>query len=81
VGKYYKYTLENTEGAINKRTIQRNWQHRVHNTTKNKTKTQHNMCWTPLCANKTCALPQTTGGKDESNIHNVKTLNRTTQKT
>jgi len=21
VGKYYKYTLENTEGAINKRTI------------------------------------------------------------
>ena len=25
-------------------TIQRNCQHRVHNTTKNKTKTQHNMC-------------------------------------
>jgi hypothetical protein len=21
-------------------------------TKKNKTKTQHNMCWTPLCANK-----------------------------
>jgi len=52
VGKYYKYMLENTEGAINKRTIQRNWQHRVHSTMKNKTKTQHNMCWTPLCANK-----------------------------
>jgi len=28
-------------------TIQRNWQHRVH-----KTKTQHNMCWTPLYASK-----------------------------
>ena len=28
-----------------KRTIQRNWQHRVHMTKKNKTKTQHNMCW------------------------------------
>ena len=35
-----------------KRTIQRNWQHRVHKTKINKTKTQHNMCWTPLYANK-----------------------------
>jgi hypothetical protein len=26
-----------------KRTIQRNWQHRVHNTKKNKTKTQHHV--------------------------------------
>jgi hypothetical protein len=25
---------------------------RVHKTKKNKTKTQHNMCWTPLCASK-----------------------------
>jgi len=33
-------------------TIQRNWQHRVVKTKKNKTKTQHNMCWTPLYANK-----------------------------
>jgi len=32
-------------------TIKRNWQHRVHMTKKNKTKTQCNMCWTPLCAN------------------------------
>ena len=24
----------------------------VHKTKKNKTKTQHHMCWTPLCANK-----------------------------
>ena len=33
-------------------TIQRNWQHRVHKTKKNKTKTQHTMCWAPLYANK-----------------------------
>ena len=33
-------------------TIQRNWQHSVHKTKINKTKTQHNMCWTPLYANK-----------------------------
>jgi hypothetical protein len=33
-------------------TIQRNWQHRVHKTTTNKTKTLHNMCWTPLYVNK-----------------------------
>jgi len=24
----------------------------AHKTKKNKTKTQHNMCWTPLCASK-----------------------------
>jgi hypothetical protein len=34
--------------------IQRNRQHRVHKTQdkdkQNKTKTQHNMCWTPLYA-------------------------------
>ena len=33
-------------------TIQRNWQHMVHNTKKSNIKTQHNMCRTPLCANK-----------------------------
>jgi len=51
-------------------TIQRNWQHRVHKMKTNRTKTQHNMCWTPLCAkktpnnvNKTCTLLQTTGGQ------------------
>jgi hypothetical protein len=39
-------------------TIQRNWQDRVRMTQKKKTKkknkkkTQHNMLWTPLCANK-----------------------------
>ena len=35
-------------------TIQRNWQHHwVHSTKKNKRKTQHNMCWTLLCAQLT----------------------------
>jgi hypothetical protein len=33
-------------------TIQRNWQHSVHKMKKNQMKTQHNMCWTPLYANK-----------------------------
>jgi len=28
--------------------IQWNWQYRVQMTKKNKAKTQHNMCWTPL---------------------------------
>jgi hypothetical protein len=31
-------------------TIQRKWQDREHKTSTNKTKTQNNMCWTPLCA-------------------------------
>ena len=35
-----------------KMTIQRDWQHRVHKAKKNKTKTQHNMCWAPLYENK-----------------------------
>ena len=36
-----------------KLTIQRHWQHRVHKTkATNKTKTQHNMCWKPIYANK-----------------------------
>ena len=42
-----------------KKTTQKNWQHRVHKTkktkkteTKTKSKTQHNMHWTPLCENK-----------------------------
>jgi len=40
----------------------------------NKAKTQHNMCWTSLFANKynnankTWAFLQTSGGKDEPNI-------------
>jgi hypothetical protein len=32
--------------------IQINWQRRIHKTKKNKTNTQHNMFWTPLCRNK-----------------------------
>ena len=53
-----------------KGTIQKHWQHRVHNTNKNKSKAQCNMCWTPLCAkntnnvNKTSALLQTIGSTD-----------------
>jgi len=43
---------ENTEGVIKKWTVQRNWQHRVHKTKKDKAKTEHNMCWTPPCASK-----------------------------
>jgi hypothetical protein len=54
--------------------IQRNWQYRVQKTKTNKTKTQRNMCWTPLYVentnnvNKTYALLQTNGGTDELNI-------------
>jgi hypothetical protein len=37
----------------NKWTIQRDWQHRVHKKhDEDKTKTQHNMCWTPLYGSK-----------------------------
>jgi hypothetical protein len=32
--------------------IQKNWQDMINKTKKNKTKTQHNMSWTPLYANK-----------------------------
>jgi hypothetical protein len=64
----------------------------INKTKTNKAKPQHIMCWTPLCTNKvnkTRALLQTTGGKDEPNIvlcgnhrtRNVRTHNRTTQKT
>jgi len=45
--KFREYWRGNQE-----RTIQRNWQHRVHKTKKNKAKPQHNMYWTPLYANK-----------------------------
>ena len=43
-----KYTLENTEGAIKKWTIQRNWQHCVHKK-QNEDKQNKN---TPLYVNK-----------------------------
>ena len=48
----YSINVREYRRGNQKRTIQRNWQHRVHKTKKNKTKTHHNMCWTPLCANK-----------------------------
>ena len=35
-----------------RRTIQSDWQHRVHNAKTNKAKTQHNMCCTSLYASK-----------------------------
>ena len=40
-------TLENTEGTIQKKENPEKLA-----TTKNKAKTQSNICWTPLCANK-----------------------------
>ena len=42
---------ENRRGNQNW-TIQKNWQHMVNKTKKNKAKTQHNIWWTPLYANK-----------------------------
>jgi hypothetical protein len=48
-------TLHNSE----KLTIQRNWQHKAQKTKKNKVTTQSNKTW---------ALLQTSGGKDEPNI-------------
>jgi len=67
--------LEITAGAIKR------GQSRTHGnigyTRRRKKKTQHNMCWTPLCANiqtytnnvnKTYSLLQITGSKDEPNI-------------
>ena len=48
--KLAKYRTQDEEKQ--KRTIQRNWQHMVHKTKKNKTKPQVNMCWTPLCVSK-----------------------------
>jgi len=54
-----------------KRIIRRHWQQMVQKMKQNKN--THNMCWTPLYANKnsvngTCALLQTTGGKGEPSI-------------
>ena len=59
--------LENFEGGNQKWPIPRNWQQRVHRTKKNKTKTQHYTQTNTNNVNKTWALLQTTGGKDESN--------------
>jgi hypothetical protein len=63
--------LENTEGAIKNGQSRETGnidEYRVHQTKKSKMKTQHNMCWTPLCVNKqynvneAWAFLQTTGG-------------------
>ena len=48
-------------------------------------KTQHNICWTPLCAtnanniNKTWILLQATGGKNEPNIVSKRRSQRKSQ--
>ena len=44
--------LENTEGAIQNGQSRETGNIRLHKTKKNKAKRQHNMCWTPLYANK-----------------------------
>jgi hypothetical protein len=59
----FKWKSDNTQGSIKngqsresgnigypRRRKDRNWQHRVHKTKIKKT--QDNMCWTPLYANK-----------------------------
>jgi hypothetical protein len=75
ISQYYKINVGEYRRGDKTWTIQRNWQHRVHKTKKNKAKTQHNICWTPLITNnvnnKTCALLQKTGGKEEPNITNL----------
>jgi hypothetical protein len=50
----YKWKLETSEWTIHNG---QSWDtgsigYTGHKTRNNKTKTQHNMCWTPLCANK-----------------------------
>ena len=47
-------TLEKTEGAIKNRPHREtdNIEYTKYKTKTSKTKTQHNMCWTPLYANK-----------------------------
>jgi hypothetical protein len=82
-GSLAEMNVREQRRANQKWTIHRNWQHGVHKTKTNKTRTQHNMCWTPLCANKhklrkydmspfTNKLPFNTNklpeGKDEPNI-------------
>ena len=65
--------LGNTEGAIQKWTIQRYWQNKVHKTKKNKTKTLHNTQTNINNVNKTWTILQT-GGKDEYNNIWIKCL-------
>jgi len=70
--------LQNAEWAINKWTIQRKWQHRVHKMKKNTT--QYVLDTTTQIntnnVNNTWALLQTTGGKDEPNIIFMRESNR-----
>jgi len=50
--KRKKITNREYRKGNQKWTIQRNRQHRVHKMKTNKTQTQHNIFWTPLCASK-----------------------------
>ena len=67
--------LENTQGGNQKWTIQRNWQHRAHNTKKNNTiyAGHHYTQTNTNNVNKTPAFLQTTGGKEEPNIVFIRT--------
>ena len=47
LGQQTGYNRQRNRRGNQERTIQRNWQHWVHNTKTNRKKTQHNMCWTP----------------------------------
>ena len=66
-------------------TFQRNWQHKLSKTKKNKTKTQHNSVWHHYAqantnnVNKTWAFLQTTGDKDKPNIVCIRKSLRTSQ--
>ena len=52
-------------------TIQRNWQHRVHKTKRNKTKTQHNRCWTPLYSKHTNNVNKTSEKESKIGLINL----------
>ena len=51
-GSLAEINVREQRRANQKWTIHKNCQHRVHKTKTNKTRTQHNMCWTPLYTNK-----------------------------
>ena len=49
IGRYGKLlNVREYRRGNQKRTIQKNWQRRVHKTKTNKAKIQHNMCWAQL---------------------------------
>ena len=48
---YYQINVREYRPGNQKWTIQRKWENMAHKTKKNKTKTQHNMFWTPIYPN------------------------------